>query len=230
MYCSNCGTKLESDATYCPVCGVTAPSHVPCASEGAGANVASASNFATQAAGSATASSNYTSWEYARTSVKSDLAQVATDCYESLGFELTGAKAEGTHATTTLSFRRSRKVRSKAQLVKLQRTMDDLLAGIASMEAEKTRKASLQALSVGIVSALVLGVGMCCTMVWSGLMIPGIIIGVVGIIGCIAAFLLYRSTCAKEATRLAPRIEAAYDSLATACEEAQALLRAQAQA
>ena len=34
----------------------------------------------------------------------------------------------------------------------------------------------------GIVGALVLGVGMCMTMVWEGLMIWGIVVGIVGII------------------------------------------------
>ena len=36
--------------------------------------------------------------------------------------------------------------------------------------------------ALSIVGALVLGVGMCMTMVWEGLMIPGIIVGVIGII------------------------------------------------
>jgi len=35
---------------------------------------------------------------------------------------------------------------------------------------------------LGIVGAMVLGVGMCMCMVWEGLMIPGIIVGVVGIV------------------------------------------------
>lgn len=35
---------------------------------------------------------------------------------------------------------------------------------------------------LSVVGALVLGVGMCMTMVWEGLMIPGIIVGVAGII------------------------------------------------
>ena len=33
----------------------------------------------------------------------------------------------------------------------------------------------------GILSTIVLGVGMCMTMVWTNLMIPGIIIGIIGI-------------------------------------------------
>lgn len=220
MYCPRCGNQMNDDAAFCGVCGAPAAQAAAARVQQPGAPSAAQAPQAQQA--------SYTSWEYTRTSVKSDLAQVATDCYENLGFELTGAKTESARSTTTLSFRRSRKVRGKAQLVKLQRTMDDLIASIAGMEAEKTRKASLRALTLGIVSALVLGVGMCCTMVWTNLMIPGIIIGVAGIAGCIGAWLLYRSTVAKESERIAPRIEAAYDSLATACEEAQAVLRAQA--
>ena len=36
--------------------------------------------------------------------------------------------------------------------------------------------------TLGIVGALVLGVGMCMVMVWEGLMVPGIIVGVIGIV------------------------------------------------
>lgn len=55
----------------------------------------------------------------------------------------------------------------------------------------------------------------------------GIVIGLVGKVDCIVSYFLYRSTCAKETARINPHIEAAYDSLATACEEARAVLRAQ---
>ncbi len=35
---------------------------------------------------------------------------------------------------------------------------------------------------LGIIGALVLGVGMCMTMIWEGMMIPGIAVGIVGIV------------------------------------------------
>lgn len=35
---------------------------------------------------------------------------------------------------------------------------------------------------IGIVGALVLGVGMCMTMVWEGLMIQGIVVGIIGLV------------------------------------------------
>lgn len=41
---------------------------------------------------------------------------------------------------------------------------------------------TIGAIALSIVGALVLGVGMCMTMVWEGLMIPGIAVGIVGIV------------------------------------------------
>lgn len=37
-------------------------------------------------------------------------------------------------------------------------------------------------IALSVAGALILGVGMCMTMVWEGLMIPGILVGVVGIV------------------------------------------------
>lgn len=207
MFCSNCGNELTGSERVCPACG-----------EPVGRTAAGQPAASTPAA--------HTSYEYARTTVASDLATVASDCYENLGYELTGSKSSGT-GMTTLSFRRSRKVRGKAQLAKIQRTMDDLLASLARFEGEKTHRATATAIGVGVVFALVLGFGMCCTMVWGGvLMVVGIIVGLVGIAGCVAVWPLYRSIVAKETARVSPSIEAAYDGLATACEQAQTVLEA----
>ena len=197
MYCTNCGTELPVGAKSCPSCG-------------------------TAAGGTETgAPSRHSSFEYTRTTVKTDLATVATDVYESLGFELTGAKSSGAGDSTVLAFRRSRKVRGKAQLAKLQRTADDLISQLARLEAEKTRRAKMVAISMGTVSALVLGVGMCCTMVWKSLFVPGIAVGVAGIGGCVATWAVYRANVTRDTEHVAPRIEATYDELATVCEQAQ---------
>ena len=41
---------------------------------------------------------------------------------------------------------------------------------------------TVAAVALSVAGALVLGVGMCMTMVWEGLMIPGIIVGIIGIV------------------------------------------------
>lgn len=220
MFCKQCGNELADTDAYCDVCGE------PTQAERGQGQIALAQRRAFGSDRQAGDGSDYRSFEYSRTTVKNDLAQVACDCYESLGYELTGQKALASSAQTTLSFRRSRKIRRKAQLAKVQRTMDDTLTTIVNLEAEKTHKATTQALVIGIVSALVLGVGMCCTMVWTHLMVLGVIVGIIGIAGCIFAWLRYRKISEAETARINPQIEDAFDRLATQCEEAQAILRA----
>ena len=46
----------------------------------------------------------------------------------------------------------------------------------------KLGKKTIGTIALSVVGALVLGVGMCMTMVWEGMMIPGIIVGVTGIV------------------------------------------------
>lgn len=220
MFCKQCGNELVGTEVYCDACGepvqavrdkaqVVAPHH----------------KATTSGAFIQENESGYRSFEYARTTVKSELAQVAIDCYESLGYELTGQRASAPGRQVMLSFRRSRKVQARAQLSKIQRTMDDTLASIARMDAEKAEKATMQAMSIGVVSALILGVGMCCAMVWTHLMALGIVVGIIGIAGCIFAWMRYRKVRETETARLNPTIDKAYDRLATLCEEAQAVLR-----
>ena len=60
-----------------------------------------------------------------------------------------------------------------------------MVAAWRKMENKEPIKLSgktIGATLIGIVGALLLGVGMCLTMVWSGYMIAGIIIGIVGIV------------------------------------------------
>ena len=206
MYCSHCGEALLRNESVCPACG-----------EGP----------TTEAMGSWGASRDVGAAEYARSTVENDMVTVTVDCYGSLGWELASSKPNPMQGSTTLGFKRARRIGGKAQLIKLQHRVDNLIATITRLEDSKARKAWATAFVLGVPSMLVLGAGMSMTMVFTGLMFPGIVLGVLGIAGCLAVWPLYRSVFAKEATRVAPQVEAAYDELATVCEEAQTLLRAQ---
>ncbi len=82
------------------------------------------------------------------------------------------------------------------------------------LDASATKGATIVSLIVGIISALVLGIGMCCTMVWDNeLFIPGIIIGIVGIIGVIAAYPIYTHMVKRKRAKLAPEIMRLSDEL-----------------
>jgi len=57
----------------------------------------------------------------------------------------------------------------------------------------------------GTISALIMGLGMCMIMVWK-LMIPGIIVGTIGLLGVAAAYPLYLHITKKERERIAPEV------------------------
>ena len=81
------------------------------------------------------------------------------------------------------------------------------------LDASVTRKGMIVSLTLGIASTLILGIGMCCVMVWDGLFIPGIFIGMLGILGMIAAYPVYTHITQKQREKLAPEILRLTDEL-----------------
>ena len=83
------------------------------------------------------------------------------------------------------------------------------------LDASATTGASVVSMSVGILGALLLGIGMCCTMIpgWQRYYIPGIVVGVVGILGVISAYPIYTRMVKWKRERLAPEILRLSDEL-----------------
>lgn len=82
---------------------------------------------------------------------------------------------------------------------------EDKMEQLRRLDNRVTQKATMASLAVGIVSTLILGVGMCCCMVWN-LFVLGIIVGVIGIAGVAAAYPLYTYITAREREKIAPEI------------------------
>lgn len=91
---------------------------------------------------------------------------------------------------------------------------EDKMAHLRRLDEGVTQKATLISLVVGILSTLVLGVGMCCCLVWADkLFVPGVIIGIVGIVGIALAMPLYNRIIKKEREKIAPEIIRLTDEL-----------------
>ena len=105
-----------------------------------------------------------------------------------------------------------KKIRDKyAPPTKEETSMEQL----RRLDESATKGATVVSLIVGIISALLLGVGMCCTMVpgWEQYFIPGIAVGVVGLIGVIAAYPIYTHMVKRKREKLAPEIMRLSDEL-----------------
>ncbi len=111
-----------------------------------------------------------------------------------------------------------RKIRQK--YLPTEKTGVDKMERLRALDRGVTKKASVTALTVGIISALVMGFGMSLSMTdlpaalgISNPLIPGIVIGVIGMVGVIAAHPLYQFITRKERERIAPEILRLADEL-----------------
>lgn len=88
------------------------------------------------------------------------------------------------------------------------------LEQLRRLDRSVTQKGTVVSLIVGIIGTLVMGVGMCCTMVWTDtLFVQGIIIGIVGILLLTLAYPLYSRITKKQREKLAPEILRLTDEL-----------------
>ena len=91
---------------------------------------------------------------------------------------------------------------------------EDKMEQLRRLDAGVTKKAATISITVGIIGALIMGTGMCCTMVWQGLwFIPGIIIGLIGMAVLALAYPIYQKIIKKERETIAPEIIRLTDEL-----------------
>lgn len=82
------------------------------------------------------------------------------------------------------------------------------------LDRSTTRKGTIISIALGVIGCLLLGVGMCCTMVWmENLFIPGVIIGIIGIAAVAVAYPIYTHITKKEREKIAPQILKLADEL-----------------
>ena len=97
---------------------------------------------------------------------------------------------------------------------------EDKMAQLRRLDASVYRKGTVVSLVIGIIGALVMGAGMSLVMTDIGVklgmesvMVPGIVIGVVGLIGVCLAYPAYQAVTKHERERIAPEIIRISDEL-----------------
>ncbi len=116
--------------------------------------------------------------------------------------------------TFTYSYSASQQAEIKRIREKYIPREENKMEQLRRLDASATRPGTVAALIVGVLSTLVMGFGMCCCMVWAEkLFIPGIIIGVLGMVGAALAYPLYNRITKKQREKLAPEIMRLTDEL-----------------
>ena len=82
---------------------------------------------------------------------------------------------------------------------------EDKLETLRRLDASVTRKGTVLSLILGVLGTLIFGTGMCCCLVWN-LFIPGVIVGLIGLVGVSLAYPTYSCVTKKEREKIAPQI------------------------
>lgn len=82
----------------------------------------------------------------------------------------------------------------------------DKMTLLRKLDKQAEKPGTVVALIMGIIGTLVLGVGMVCVMVWTTYFVPGIFIGIAGILILSLAFPVYKKITAKKRKAIAPEI------------------------
>lgn len=91
---------------------------------------------------------------------------------------------------------------------------EDKMAQLRKLDNSVSQKATVASIAAGTVGTLLLGVGMCCCLVWAGAwFIPGIVVGLLGIGLICYAYPLFNRTLKKEREKIAPEIIRLTDEL-----------------
>lgn len=90
---------------------------------------------------------------------------------------------------------------------KYEAPQEDKMAYLRRLDESATRKGTIVSIALGVIGTLVLGVGMCCVLVWQNTwFLPGIVIGLLGIVGLSAAYPVFMQITKKEREKIAPEI------------------------
>ncbi|WP_291531134.1 hypothetical protein [Bifidobacterium sp. UBA4282] len=98
---------------------------------------------------------------------------------------------------------------------------EDAMERLRRLDRGTTRRGTIISLTLGVAGFLLLGVGMCCTMVWAGMwFVPGVIVGVIGIAAVAATYPVYLRLVARDRAKVAPEILRLADELSGPREQA----------
>lgn len=90
---------------------------------------------------------------------------------------------------------------------KYEAPQEDKMAYLRRLDESAGKKGTMMSIVLGVVGTLILGLGMCCVLVWQNAwFIPGIVIGVVGLTVLSLAYPVYQQVTKKEREKIAPEI------------------------
>ena len=182
---------------------------------------------------------DFVAYEYLSINVISEKEALYADCYENFGWILTNNNAgalvdrEDYYINNSningkklinLKFKRDRKIPNKAKIVTLQKKVESGLKKLEMLEKNPYSKGAMYATIVAVIGTIFLAISVFCITASKPLIIPGIINGIIGLIGWFLSYPVYKKIKVKQEEINTPLIEEQYNEIYNCCEQAQKLL------
>lgn len=161
-------------------------------------------------------------YEYLEILVKQQKESFYVDGYLNFGWELDKISRHLQPETLTLTFRRDRKIRNKAELTRLQHKFDALELVIKQLEHLKVVKATTVAYLIGfIATALITGSVFAYL---GGFFFLSIVLAIPGLVGWVIPYFMYQQLKLKKTIEVSPLIDEKYEEIYSVTKNANGLL------
>lgn len=168
---------------------------------------------------------DFTPYEYLTLQVDRELESLYKDTYHNLGYTIEGyGTGLPNPATVTIKLKRDRRISNRPAVLEQQRTAEQALATITSLERSKQTAPLVAALTAGVVGSAVLAGSI--FSITAGLWSLGIPLGVVGLAGWAAGWFTHGRVRASQLAKVTPLIDREYETVYAACEQAARLMAA----
>ena len=182
----------------------------------------------------------FVAYEYLSVNVVGDKEALAIDCYENFGWKLTSSvnnnglvdkedyyinnsNVNG-NRLVNLKFKRDRKIPNKAKVVALQKKYENCLKELSRLEKEPNSKGTFYAVITSIIGTIFLAISVFCIMSVKPIYFLGFMIGIIGLVGWILAYPVYKKVKIKQEEINVSLIEEQYNIIYDSCEQAQKAL------
>lgn len=168
---------------------------------------------------------DFVGYEYKEITVERSVESLYIDSYQAFGWLLEESSGVTISInTSTLKFKRDRKILNKAELTRLQRQFDACVNEITTLEKSKTSGATIAALVIGILGTAFMAGSVFAVTAAVPNMLLCVIFAIPAFIGWILPYFVFKNLSAKRGQKVTPLIEAKYDEIYEVCEKANSLL------
>lgn len=177
----------------------------------------------------------YRAYDYKEVEVPEEKYSFFADSYECFGWEMDenviGIERSNPYGPNALYgnkkklyLKRDRKIMNKAELTRLQRNFEACVQEVEVLERSKTAKASVCALSVGVVGTAFMAGSVFAVTAATPKILLCILLAIPAFLGWITPYFLFRQMLAKNTKKILPLIEKKYDEIYELCEKGSKLL------